>query len=96
MSLLGILLLALALAADAFSVAVVSGAVCQGPRPAFRLSFHFGLFQALMPALGALGGAAIRGYVAAFDHWIAFGLLAAIGLRMIAESFGPDGGARRT
>jgi len=82
-----VLLLAVALAADAFSVAMASGLVCRGPRPTFRLAFHFGLFQGFMPALGALSGLFLRRWVAAVDHWIAFGLLAAIGLKMIVESF---------
>jgi len=87
---LELLLLALALAADAFSVAVASGVVCCGFRPTFRLSFHFGLFQALMPALGVLSGSVLRGHVADYDQWIAFGLLVFIGGRMILESFKTD------
>jgi len=84
-------LLALALAADAFSVGVASGVVCRGLRPTFRLAFHFGLFQALMPALGVLSGSLLRGPLGALDSWIAFGLLALIGGRMVVASFGDSG-----
>jgi putative Mn2+ efflux pump MntP len=49
----------------------------------FRLAFHFGLFQALMPILGWLVGSTINQWIAPFDHWIAFGLLAFVGIRMI-------------
>ena len=55
----------------------VSMAVAAGPalpRQAFRLSWHFGLFQFLMPLGGWLIGRSVVGYVAAFDHWVAFGL----------------------
>jgi putative Mn2+ efflux pump MntP len=85
---LSVLLLAVALAADAFSVAVVSGLMCRGARATFRLAFHFGLFQAFMPVLGGLSGSLLHAQVAAYDHWIASGLLAFIGLRMVVASFG--------
>ncbi len=78
--------LALALAMDAFAVAIVTG-LSLSPltgRRVFRLSFHFGLFQALMPILGWAAGAAIYRHLAGFDHWVAFGLLAFIGAKMIA------------
>ena len=85
MSWLTLLLLALALAMDAFAVAIVSG-LALNPlhgRQVFRLSFHFGLFQAIMPALGWAAGSAIQRYISQFDHWVAFGLLAFVGGRMI-------------
>jgi putative Mn2+ efflux pump MntP len=56
------------------------------PRQVFRLAFHFGLFQGLMPFLGAVSGLAVRRLVAAVSHWIAFGLLAFVGGRMIVEA----------
>ena len=86
MSPFSILLLSLALAADAFSVSMVSGLVCRGARSTFRLAFHFGLFQAFMPVLGGLSGSVLHGQVAAHAQWIAFAVLAAIGLRMIVGS----------
>ena len=83
---------ALALAMDAFAVAIVAG-VTLSPmtkRHVFRLSFHFGLFQALMPLIGWTAGTAVYRYIANFDHWVAFGLLAFVGGRMILASFHGD------
>ena len=53
-----------------------------------RVSIAFGLFQALMPVLGWLLGLTIAELIAAYDHWIAFALLAIVGGRMIWQSFG--------
>ncbi|MDP2360363.1 MAG: manganese efflux pump MntP family protein [bacterium] len=84
MDLIQTILLALALAMDAFAVSLACSAVLPaGRRPAFRLAFHFGLFQALMPVLGWLAGLSLAGLLYAVDHWLAFGLLAWIGLRML-------------
>ncbi len=83
-----ILLIALALAVDAFAVALAAGvSLCQvDSRQVFRLAFHFGFFQAGMNILGWLGGLTVRSYIEAFDHWLAFGLLAFVGLKMIWEA----------
>jgi putative Mn2+ efflux pump MntP len=69
---------------DAFAVAIVAGLTLKRltGRHVFRLAFHFGLFQALMPVLGWLAGRAVYQYIAAVDHWIAFALLAFVGGRM--------------
>ena len=77
-----------ALAMDAFAVAAVvaSGLERLTFRHIFRLSWHFGFFQAAMPVLGWLGGSAVSSFMAAFAHWIAAGLLGFIGLRMLWES----------
>jgi putative Mn2+ efflux pump MntP len=85
---LSLLALAVALAMDAFAVAIVTGLTLESMtrRHVFRLAFHFGLFQALMPVLGWLAGVAVRDYIAAFDHWVAFGLLAFVGGKMIWEA----------
>ena len=92
MSFVEILLIALGLAMDAFAVCVGAGTTrfVNGPRPVFRLAFHFGLFQALMPVLGWLAGIRIERFIAAFDHWIAFGLLAFVGVRMIRSGLDPN------
>jgi putative Mn2+ efflux pump MntP len=84
--------LALALAMDAFAVALGTGAVLSRltGRHLFRLGFHFGLFQALMPVIGWLAGLTIMQWVEAWDHWIAFSLLAIIGGRMIYEAFSDE------
>jgi len=80
-----LLAVAVGLAMDAFAVAVVAGLTLHPltGRHVFRLSFHFGLFQALMPLLGWTAGRAVQQYIARFDHWVAFGLLAFVGGRMI-------------
>ena len=84
--------LALALAMDAFAVALGTGAVLSSltGRHLFRLGFHFGLFQALMPVIGWLAGLTIIQWVEAWDHWIAFSLLAIIGGRMIYEAISDE------
>ena len=62
-----------------------------GPRPTFRLAFHFGLFQFLMPIIGWFAGTTVLRYISAYDHWVAFGLLAFVGIRMIRSGFDPNG-----
>jgi putative Mn2+ efflux pump MntP len=84
--------LAVALAMDAFAVALAAGAVLRPLtfRPCFRLAFHFGLFQAMMPVIGWLAGLSLQSFVAAWSHWIAFVLLLWIGVRMIREALGAE------
>ena len=84
--------IAVALAMDAFAVSIATGVCLKevSTRQVFRLSWHFGLFQALMPILGWRAGAAVHAYMDAFGHWIAFGLLSLIGLNMIREAFNPE------
>ncbi len=88
-----ILLIAIGLAMDAFAVSlgVGSSRTAVGPRPAFRLSFHFGLFQFMMPVIGWTAGYTVQPLIAAFDHWIAFGLLLLVGGRMIRSGVAGDG-----
>ncbi len=84
----------LAVAMDAFAVSVATGLALPRVtlRHSFRLAFHFGLFQALMPILGWLGGLTVRAWIESFDHWVAFGLLAFVGGRMLWEALqGEDG-----
>jgi putative Mn2+ efflux pump MntP len=80
-----VLLIAIALAMDAFTVAVASGVVLKkvGIRQTFRLSWHFGLFQAVMPIIGWSIGSGLFHHIEKVDHWVAFSLLAVIGTRMI-------------
>jgi manganese efflux pump family protein len=87
---LSVLLVALGLAMDAFAVALGVGATRKHVwfRPGFRLSFHFGLFQFLMPMIGWAAGTTVVQLIAGYDHWIAFGLLAYVGGKMVKESFG--------
>ena len=88
MNLLDIILLAVALAMDCFTVSIVSGVMAS--RRVIRMAFLFGFFQAMMPLLGWLGISHFQAYMEAYDHWIAFGLLAFIGGKMIWESFGDE------
>jgi putative Mn2+ efflux pump MntP len=92
MNLLEIFLIALSMAMDAFAVCLSAGAQerTSGPRPTFRLAFHFGLFQFLMPVVGWFAGTTIERYITAYDHWIAFGLLAYVGGRMIISGFNQE------
>jgi putative Mn2+ efflux pump MntP len=85
------LLLALALAMDAFAVALTQGAKF---RPSLRggaaIALTFGVFQAAMPLAGWVIGAVALIYVEAVDHWIAFGLLAFLGVRMLGGHVGEE------
>jgi putative Mn2+ efflux pump MntP len=79
-----VFLIAFSMAMDAFAVSLCSGLkIGPGPRPVFRIAFHFGLFQALMPVVGWLFGNTIEPLIKNIDHWVAFGLLAFVGIRMI-------------
>lgn len=72
---------------DAFAVAIATG-IALGTvsgRQTFRLAFHFGLFQFLMPVIGYLAGMTVERYIKGYDHWLAFGLLGYIGGRMVYE-----------
>lgn len=85
LTLLGI---AIALAMDAFAVALTAGMVLPRltGRHLFRFGFHFGLFQALMPVLGWLAGITVREQIESFDHWLAFTLLTLVGGKMLWEA----------
>jgi len=83
-----LLLLALSLALDAFAVSIAAG-LAVAPvtlRHTFRMAFHFGLFQFLMPVLGWFVGSQVADYVQPWDHWVAFGLLSFIGGKMFREA----------
>ncbi len=82
-----IIIIAVGLAMDASAVCLAAAAAgfAKDARAKFRLSFHFGLFQFLMPVLGWLLGISFVSHFKAFDHWIAFFLLAFVGIRMIRE-----------
>ncbi len=82
-------LIAVGVSADAFAVALGKGLHLRR----FNLvnttiiAGAFGLFQALMPLIGYLVGSRFAGYIESVDHWIAFGLLAAVGAKMLWEAF---------
>ncbi len=89
MSWITVTVIALGLAMDSFAVSITSGITIRRPRfsDALKVGAFFGLFQALMPLMGWLAGFGFRGFITNVDHWIAFGLLSFIGIRMIYESF---------
>lgn len=86
---IAVLLLALALATDAFAAAIARGAGGMSRREAFVLALAFGVFQGAMPLLGLMLGDAFSGLIEAFDHWIAFTLLAIIGVQMVRAGLEP-------
>ncbi len=92
LDILSVLLIALALSADCFAVAVSSSFHTKTTSfaPMLRTALTFGVFQAIMPAIGWLVGHTVVNLVSAYDHWVAFILLALIGGRMIWESFRPS------
>jgi putative Mn2+ efflux pump MntP len=88
-ALITIIVIALGLAMDAFAVSIVSGAAYKQLKikHALRIALFFGGFQAIMPLIGYLAGLSIKTYIISYDHWVAFGLLSAVGGKMIYESF---------
>ena len=100
MSFVEILLIAVGLSMDAFSVSICKGLATSrfSWRTALSCGLWFGFFQALMPVIGYFLGAQFQEYIEAYDHWIAFGLLFLIGANMIREavSKGTENGEVRT
>jgi len=89
MEFLSVLLIALGLSADCFAVSLSASIANRNHSVSqvARVSFSFGFFQALMLVLGWLAGKTIVDFIASFDHWVAFGLLAFVGGKMLWESF---------
>jgi manganese efflux pump family protein len=83
-----VLLIALGLSMDAFAVSMCFGTTAGANKKAIALKagFFFGGFQAIMPLLGWVLGFYLKDYIEEIDHWVAFGLLAFIGFRMISEA----------
>ena len=83
-----IVILAFSLALDASAVALALSATgcLETKRGKFRIAFHFGLFQFMMPVAGWAIGAQLEPFIASFGHWIAAGLLSCVALRMIRSS----------
>lgn len=92
MEIITLILLALGLSFDSFAVSVSSGLMLPAIRfyKACIIAFSLAFFQAVMPLLGWFAGVTIRDYLVNFDHWIAFGLLSALGIKMIYESLKPE------
>jgi putative Mn2+ efflux pump MntP len=76
----------LSMDAVAASISTSTSARRVGWPQALKMALFFGLFQALMPAVGYACGVAFRGWFEALDHWVAFALLGFIGAKMIYES----------
>lgn len=93
MNLLELFLIAIGLSMDAFTVALCSGLTMKKVtiKKALTIGLYFGFFQAFMPLLGFLLGIQFADKIVAFDHWIAFVLLLAIGGNMLFESFKNEG-----
>ncbi len=95
MSWLNIFGIAVALAMDAFAVSVATGITVKEVtgRHVFRIAWHFGLFQFLMPVAGWFAGRAVAAHIKTYDHWVAFFLLSLIGGKMLLDVIRnrPDG-----
>jgi manganese efflux pump family protein len=91
LSWLALLALSVGLAMDALAVAVAAGLTIGTvtPRHVFRLGFHFGLFQFMMPIIGWLAGESLTAYIDGYDCWLAFALLGYVGGKMLWEARGP-------
>lgn len=91
-SFIELLFLSTALAMDCFTVSIVSGVILKRRvwGVMLRMSVLFGLFQAFMPLGGWLCTSWFAVYMEAYDHWIAFGLLAFLGAKMIREAFSAE------
>jgi len=89
---LELVVVAVALAADAFAVALAQGTRMRRPtwRETARVAVLFGLFQALMPLIGWALGVRFLALIATWDHWVVFAVLALLGARMIHEAFGEE------
>ncbi|MFH2219834.1 MAG: manganese efflux pump MntP family protein [Pseudomonadota bacterium] len=77
---------------DAFAVSIATGVSLKNvnARQTFRLSWHFGLFQAMMSVIGWSAGLSVRSHIERYDHWVAFGLLAFVAANMIRGAFRDD------
>ncbi|WP_324171848.1 manganese efflux pump MntP family protein [Sulfurimonas sp.] len=89
---LEVLILALALSMDAFAVSIGLGVKNKKDIKvlALKAGIFFGIFQAIMPLIGYLGGVGLKEYIGEYDSIIAFVLLMIIGLKMIYEAFGKN------
>lgn len=98
MDLLGIFIIAFGVAMDAFAVSLCVGTngAANNKRSIIRLAFHFGLFQGLMVLLGWLTGSTVSRWISQFDHWIAFLLLAFVGVNMIRSGINPESETYKT
>ena len=92
MGIITILLIAIGLSFDTFAVSVSSGLILRKINffNATKIAFVLAFFQGVMPLIGWFIGTSVKKYMMAYDHWIAFVLLAVLGIKMIYESFRKD------
>lgn len=92
MGILELILISIGLAMDAFAVAVCKGLSMKKMewKKSVIIAFYFGVFQALMPAIGFILGISFEGVLTKIDHWIAFILLGVIGIDMIKDAFNKE------
>ncbi len=92
MSFLEYFIIGIGLSMDAFAVAICKGLSIKklSLKAPVTVGLYFGIFQAIMPLIGFLLGSVFKAYITAFDHWVAFILLALIGANMIKESTEKD------
>ena len=88
MSWLNVTAVAVGLAMDAFAVSVAAGLAIKRLTHAHvaRMALSFGLFQFMMPVIGWYAGYSVAAYITAYDHWIAFALLASLGGKMLWDA----------
>ncbi len=98
MNYLVIILTAIGLSMDALAVSIVAGSSVAKRRTAqaLRIGGSFGLFQMFMPMIGWALGTSLKHLISDYDHWVAFGLLSAIGAKMLHEAFVNDACTRPT
>jgi len=96
MDVLTIVLIAIGLAMDAFAVSIAKGIIIEHKRreSALLLASFFGGFQVLMPVIGYFAGLSLREVIMGIDHWIAFGLLTIIALKMLYDSTRKEDGTK--
>ena len=89
MDLITAFIVAVALAMDAFVVAIAAGITIRRPglTQIFRMVFAFGFFQFAMTLAGWFAGQFMSDIIKNYDHWVAFGLLFAVGCKMIWDAF---------
>ncbi len=92
MDLLSIILIAIGLSMDSFAVSVTNGLTIKdlNVKKVLLISFSLAFFQAMMPLIGWFAGIGIEESIKEYDHWIAFGLLSFIGVKMIYEGLQKD------
>ena len=92
MNLIDVIFLAFALSIDAMAVSFSNGLLCvkNKRKNAFLLALFAGFFQFLMPVIGFFAGAAVVSYIGAFDHYVAFVLLAYVSFKMLKDAFSKE------